>query len=73
MNMEQGLYLDCFYCQDLFPETEGNCKKCQNKKSYFQPAQMMDKETSEQFVLESLLNFLINGNRCHDDLIIRVV
>ncbi len=51
---EQGLELDCVYCNEIYQKLKGNCPVCQNSGPRFTPAQMMDTESSQRMLLDEL-------------------
>jgi hypothetical protein len=60
-NKEQGVYLDCIYCKVIYPEiNSSNCKRCKGEGGYFRPARMMDKLSSNNYVMDSLKQFFEN-------------
>jgi hypothetical protein len=56
-NQEQGVLMDCIYCKDLYPNRKENCPRCKGNRSYFQPAQMMDTNSSQNHILQTMSNF----------------
>ena len=52
--MEQGLWTECVYCTMVNTEIGKDCPYCNGNFYYFQPAQMMDKSSSQQMILKSL-------------------
>ena len=60
-NKEQGVYIDCIYCKVIYPEVNsGNCERCKGEGGYFRPARMMDKHSSNNYVMEILKPFFDN-------------
>jgi len=58
---EQGLEMECLYCTKIYPELrEKECPVCKGARFIFQPAQMMDVETSERAIFTHLSEFLQN-------------
>lgn len=58
---EQGLMMDCIYCTMIYPNLNSEeCPKCHGKVHCLQPAQMMDEESSQRSILESLKVFFAN-------------
>lgn len=55
--------MDCIFCKYIYPELSAEeCPVCNGKGNIFQPARMMDRETSQQFVFDELINILIHFN-----------
>ena len=55
---EQGCQMTCFYCQEVYPHLKGpKCPYCSGTGSFFQPAQMMSKELSQETITRSLAGF----------------
>ena len=55
---EQGTMVDCVYCKFVKPELQGTklCPECHGDTPVFKAMRMMDRSTSEQNILYSLLN-----------------
>ena len=54
----QGLLMECIYCSLIFPELKNNnCPVCKDKNIFFQPAQMMDKNSSQIYLMQKLSLF----------------
>ncbi len=56
--MHQGITIDCFYCTKLRANNrDPNCKICEGKITYFRPARMMDRYTSDLEIIKSIVEF----------------
>ncbi len=55
---EQGVLIDCVYCKYIKPELQGtkDCPQCHGKTPTFKPMRMMDRLTSEQDILQEILD-----------------
>lgn len=55
---EQGCQMECFYCREVYPSLKGQkCPYCGGAGTFFQPAQMMSKELSQETLIKSLGGF----------------
>ena len=61
---EQGCLVDCVYCKYIKPELQGLdiCPKCHGQTPFFQPAQMMDQDSSSSQIFNDLLSFKPDSN-----------
>lgn len=58
---EQGVYIDCIYCKVIYPEINSiNCQWCKGESGYFRPARMMDKHSSDKYIMDILKPFFEN-------------
>jgi hypothetical protein len=59
--MDQGCLTTCAYCTEVHPELNGSadCPYCHGQQTKFRPARMMDRQTSLDEVLHSVLNFAL--------------
>ena len=56
---DQGLLIDCIHCTILYRGTERKkCPECMGAKSYFVPAQMMDKNSSQTMIITEIITFI---------------
>ncbi|TFG58959.1 MAG: hypothetical protein E4H36_14670 [Spirochaetales bacterium] len=51
---EQGTWTECVYCTKIRPDIGAGCPVCGGKRTWFQPARMMDAHTSGREVLQDL-------------------
>ncbi|MHA2503162.1 MAG: hypothetical protein ACXAE3_09845 [Candidatus Kariarchaeaceae archaeon] len=51
----QGLRMDCILCTVINEEVDPNCPECKGAKTYFQPARMMDRQTSSMDIFDSIV------------------
>ena len=64
---EQGIIIECIHCTILYPnENRPNCPECKGAKSYFIPAQMMDKQSSIRYIITELIKILANQENLKD-------
>lgn len=64
---EQGVLVDCIQCTIIYPgKDRPNCPECKGTKSYFLPAQMMDKVSSQEMIVKKLLSFFKNLDKIDD-------
>ena len=55
--MDQGTHIDCFYCTKVKNENRNpDCKICLGKITYFRPAQMMDRPSSDIHLLHRIID-----------------
>jgi len=53
----QGIRIDCFYCTKIkIDDPDPNCNICAGKITYFRPARMMDRQTSDMQILSNLMD-----------------
>ena len=57
--MDQGVNLTCFYCTKVKPGKNPDCGYCKRNITYFRPARMMNRSTSDLHILD-LLTRLVN-------------
>lgn len=63
---DQGTYVDCVYCKYIKPKMKNRsqCPKCGGKTPEFRNARMMDKYSSEQHILNKMIEiFGIMGSK----------